>query len=44
MDIFTSQVSDGALILLAVAGLMATLVAIIKDTQVRQHSPRPGIA
>jgi hypothetical protein len=43
MEILAPLKSDSALILLAVAGLMATLLAIVKDTQIRRRSARPNI-
>ncbi|HUG05257.1 MAG TPA: hypothetical protein VMQ78_01800 [Candidatus Limnocylindria bacterium] len=44
MEILAPLTSDSALILLAVAGLTATLLAIAKDTQVRRSLPRADIA
>lgn len=35
----SSLTSDAGLLLAAAAGLVATLIAIVRDTQVRRHSP-----
>jgi hypothetical protein len=37
--LISSLVSDASLLLAAAAGLVATLIAILRDTQVRRHSP-----
>ncbi|HKY49880.1 MAG TPA: hypothetical protein VJP45_01355 [Candidatus Limnocylindria bacterium] len=44
MEIFAPLTSDGALFLIACAGLGATFLAIVKDTQTRRRGPRAGVA
>jgi hypothetical protein len=39
----SSLASDAGLVLLAAAGLIATLIAIARDTQIRRQSIGPAI-
>lgn len=42
MDLLQTVIGDGALLLFSLAGLTATGIAIVRDTQ-RQRADAPGI-
>lgn len=42
MDVLQSVIGDGALLMFSVAGLAATAIAIVRDTQA-QRAELPGV-